>query len=267
MEVAKARRHEEQSAAERSDMVTVPPDQQNPMGDSLPTSGYVAAMLLLTCLELPLVYMSFTAFGLPPAYTVLLSVLSAGITAFLGHALGTLSRHVRLNARLMLLILLGLSACFTGSLAWLREGALEVIRSDTATLNSSVAAWALFAISVASLAAASLLAWHHGVDPLDRPSHKAGAVRRRWEREVERFRKRLSHAETKRRATHDMARQDVRALEAAMLSTFHRYARINQLHRDKCDLPPCLRDETFPRLPMPAVLEQPLTWVPQETAL
>lgn len=261
MELDKARREEAQREAERPPQ---PADEQNPMAHSLSTGGYIAAMLLLTFLELPLIYMSFTALSLSPAFTLMLSILSAGLTAFLGHVVGTVSRHLRLGARPMLAALLVLSLCFAGSLAWLREEAMVVIQSDIATLNPTAAALALFAISLASLVVASLLAWHHGGDPADRALHRARQSRRRWERAVERLRYRLSRAELGRRATRDMARQDVLALGQSMLGTFHRYARWNQLRRDKHDLPPCLHDEQLPRLSLPALLEQPLNWAPQE---
>lgn len=264
MEMEKARREEAQREAERP---PEPSDEQNPLAHSLSTAGYMAAMALLTFLELPLIYLSFTALGLSPAFTLMLSMLSACLTAFLGHVVGTVSRHLRLGARPMLVALLFLSLCFAGSLAWLREEAMVVIQSDGATLNPTAAAVALFAISLASLVGASLLAWHHGGDPADRALHRARQHRRRRERAVERLRYKLSRAELTRRATRDMARQDVLALGQAMLGTFHRYARWNQLHRDKHDLPPCLHDGQLPRLPLPALLEQPLSWAPQELTL
>lgn len=263
-ELARARQDEERCQGERMAQARLQPDQQNPMGESLSTGGYLAAMGLLTCLELPLVFLSFSAFGLSPINTGLLSLLSAVITAFLGHALGTVSRHMRVRAPIMLGILLLLSTGFAGSLAWLREGALEVIRSDNATLDPVAAASALFVISLASLAVASLLAWHHGVDPADRELHRARQARRRAERRLERLRRDLSQAETGRRAAREMARQDILAIGEAMLSSFHRYARWNQLRRDKHDLPLSLHDQHLPRLPMPAVLDEPLAWAPQE---
>ncbi|MFZ5815259.1 MAG: hypothetical protein ACOY93_08140 [Bacillota bacterium] len=263
LELEQARRLEARREAERAAMPDRP-DQLNPMAESLSDRGYGLAMAALTLLELPLVLLSFTAFGMAPAFTFLLSLLCAGLTAFLGHAVGTLSRHLRIRAGTMLIILLALSGLFAIALAWLREEALAVVQSESATLDPVTAATALFAISLASLAVASLLAWHHGVDPEERPLQKARAARRRWERRVERLRRRLSQAETGRRAAREMARQDVRSLGEAMLSTFHQYGRWNQLHRDKHDLPPCLLDENLPRLIMPAVLEQPLAWEPRQ---
>lgn len=259
LELEKAHRTEDRWEAEQSARVQDQHDQQNPMAGSLSTGGYLVAMGLLTCLELPLVFMSFNAFGLGPIPTILLSVLSAGITAFLGHALGTVSRHMRVGTKSMLALLLGLCAVFAVALAWLRESALEAVRSETATLNPVAGAVALFAISLASLAVASLLAWHHGEEPGDRALHRAKKERRRCEQRVERLRRRLSQIESERRALRHMARQDVRAMEQAMLGVFHKYARWNQLHRDKHDLPPSLLDDNLPRLPMPALLEQPLS--------
>ncbi len=260
LELSKARQEEAGQEAERLARVRLQPEEQNPMDDSLSTWAYLLLMGLLTCLELPLVFLSFSAFGLPPIFTGLLSFLCAGITAFLGHALGTISRHKRVRTGTMLGLLLALSAAFTASLAWLREGALEVIRSDTATLDPKAAAFALFAISLASLAVASLLAWHHGVDPLDRELYRARQNRRRWERQQGRLQRRLRAAESRRLATRETARQEVLSFGQAMLSRFHRYARCNQLHRDQHDLPASLRDENLPTLPMPAILAEPLSW-------
>jgi|GEM_PF-3306951 len=260
LELARARGEEEGQEAERLARVRLRPEEQNPLGDSLPTWAYLLLMALLTCLELPLVFLSFTAFGLSPVATALLSLLCSVLTAFLGHALGSVSRHRRVRSGTMLGVIVALCVGFTISLAWLREGALEVVNSRTATLDPRAAALALFAISLASLAMASLLAWHHGVDPLDRELHRARLLRRRWERQHGRLQRRLRAAESQRLAARETARQEVLAFGQAMLSRFHRYARWNQHHRDSHDLPAALREEHLPTLPMPAVLQQPLTW-------
>lgn len=259
MELEKTHSFEMRIESEQAAREQVQHDRQNPMAGSLSTGGYLVAMLLLISLELPLVYMSFSTFELDPINTALLSLLSAGITGFLGHSVGTVSRHMQVGARAMLAILLGFCLLFAASLGWLRESALEAVRSEHLTLNPAAGALALFAISLCSLVAASLLAWHHGEEPGDRALHRARRHRRRWERRVERLRHRLGQADTGRRTLREMARQDIRAMEQAMLGAFHRYARWNQLHRDKHDLPACLLDANLPRLPMPALLEQPLS--------
>lgn len=141
-------------------------EQGNPMGHGLPTWGYALAVTALCSLEFPLVYLSFTTFGLDPVYTFLLAALCAALTGFLGHAAGTLSRHLRISVRPVLVLLLLGSVAFVASLAYLRESAMAALTSDSLTLNPVAAAWALFAISCATMVAAALLAWHHRVEPL-----------------------------------------------------------------------------------------------------
>ena len=152
--------------------------QGNPMGHGLPTWGYILAVTALCSLEFPLVYLSFTTFGLEPVYTFLLAALCAALTGFLGHAVGTLSRNLRISTRpVLVLILLG-SLAFIASLAYLRESAMAALSSDSLSLNPVAATWALFAISTATLVAAALLAWHHRVEPLASEIARSGRALR-----------------------------------------------------------------------------------------
>ncbi|HWI65969.1 MAG TPA: hypothetical protein VNT75_29425, partial [Symbiobacteriaceae bacterium] len=52
----------------------------SPMGHGMPTWAYVLAVVALCALELPLLQMAFTTFGLEPIYTLLLSALCAALT-------------------------------------------------------------------------------------------------------------------------------------------------------------------------------------------
>lgn len=254
-------------AAERLQRGALSSERTNPMSQSLNGVGYAISLVILCSLELPLVFMSFTALGLPPVFTGLLSLLCAGLTAFLGHVIGTLTRHLKLRASWMLGTMVLLAAAFTSSLALLREGALEVIRSDAATLNPITAGFCLFIIATASLATAALLAWHHGVDPEDRDLYRATLRHQRLVKRVQRLQGRAQRVGSERLGEQANARQEVLRLGQQMLGALHRYARINQRYRDKNDLPASLRDENLPRLTVPAILEQPLIWTLQETEL
>lgn len=261
-ELSQARENESLLQQQQARRPPQDPARQNPMGESLSGWGYALAMLLLIGLEIPLVHMSFSALGLDWTLTTLLSLLSAGITAFLGHGLGTVTRHMRIHIGWVLASLLLLSGLFTVALAWLRESALAVIQSETATLDPRTAALALLALAVASLAAAAMLAWHHGVDPDRLDLYRTGKRRRALERSAAGLRADIGLVEAERLSLHSQARHDVLALGHAMLSHFSQYARVNQLHRDQHTLPPALQEDRLPRLSLPEVLASPLVWNP-----
>lgn len=228
-------------------------DQGTLMGHGLPTWGYALAVAALCSLEFPLVYLSFGTFGLEPVYTFLLSALCAVLTGFLGHAAGTLSRHLRVSARLVLgLILLG-SVAFIGSLAFLRESAMAALSSATLTLNPAAATWALFAISCATMVAAALLAWHHRVEPLAHEIARATRTLNGARRAAARARARLlrlgqreQRAARRLEAAAALVDHRLEALRHRTRRLMHTYASANLRARDDNRLPPSLRDEQLP---------------------
>ncbi|HWI65090.1 MAG TPA: hypothetical protein VNT75_24950, partial [Symbiobacteriaceae bacterium] len=225
----------------------------SPMGHGMPTWAYVLSVVALCALELPLLQMAFTTFGLEPIYTLLLSALCAALTGFLGHAAGTLSRSLRVSARPVLwLILLG-SVAFVASLAYLRESAMAALSSDTVTLDPVAATWALFAISCATLVAAALLAWHHRVEPLAPELARVTRALNRAHRRTVRARNRLLRisgqelkAAQRLKAIGSLAEHRTHASYLQHRQLVHAYIAANLKARDDNRLPDGLREANLP---------------------
>ncbi|HWI50514.1 MAG TPA: hypothetical protein VNT01_00020, partial [Symbiobacteriaceae bacterium] len=178
----------------------------------------------------------------------LLAALCAALTGFLGHAAGTLSRHLRINVRPVLVLLLLGSVAFVASLAYLRESAMAALSSETLTLNPVAATWALFAISCATMVAAALLAWHHRVEPLgpelaraarlfSRTRRAAGRARSRWLRLTRRGLK----VSEQLKAVALLAEQRAKASESRTRELIAVYTAANLRARGDNQLPPGLR--------------------------
>lgn len=227
--------------------------QGTPMGEGLPTWGYILCVVGLCSLELPLVYLSFTTFGLAPAYTVLLAALCAALTGFLGHAAGTLSRSLRISAKPVLWLLLLGSVAFVASLAYLRESAMAALTSDTLTVNPVAATWALFAVSCATLVAAALLAWHHRVEPLayqiavaTRALHRARKLSGKARHRLLQISRRELAAVQRIKEVQEVAQHRAEAHLQRTKTLVHAYIAANVRARDDNRLPEGLRDERMP---------------------
>jgi len=251
-QLRKAEAHEAHAAEQREALQLqarqLQAEQGSPMGHGLPTWGYALAVAALCSLEFPLVYLSFTTFGLEPVYTFLLAALCAALTGFLGHAAGTLSRHLRVNVRPVLVLLLLGSVAFVASLAYLRESAMASLSSDSLTLNPVAATWALFAISCATMVAAALLAWHHRVEPLGpdltratrlvtQARRAAGRARARWLRLTRRGLK----VSEQLKAVALLAEQRVKASESRTRELIAVYTAANLRARGDNQLPQGMR--------------------------
>jgi hypothetical protein len=227
--------------------------QGNPMGEGLPTWGYLLSVVGLCSLELPLVYLSFTTFGLAPAYTFLLAVLCAALTGFLGHAAGTLSRSLRISVKPVLWLLLLGSAAFMASLAYLRESAMAALTSDTLTVNPVAATWALFAVSCATLVAAALLAWHHRVEPMAYQIAVATRALYRARKQSGKARHRLLQISRRELAAvqrikevQELAQHRAEAHLQRTKTLVHAYIAANVRARDDNRLPEGLQEERLP---------------------
>ncbi|HLN64107.1 MAG TPA: hypothetical protein VK464_21520, partial [Symbiobacteriaceae bacterium] len=237
---------------------------QAPMtGGGLPAWAYLMLVVGLCSLELPVVYLSFTALGLSPVFTALLAALCSALTGLLGHALGGLCRQLRVNRWFLLAVALAGSVAFVGALAYLRESAMEALTSESISLNPRAAAWAFFAISFATLGVAAELSWHQPPAVL---AHELTAATRAWRR-AERLAHRAQARSLKatrremqtQRAIESLravARQRVDRLAMQVRMLMHVYSQANVRSRETNDLPPGLRPENLPAVTMPDELEQ-----------
>jgi hypothetical protein len=227
----------------------------------LPGWAYCLLVVALCFMEWPLVYLSFTTFGLSPFNTALLAGLCSALTGLLGHAVGSFCRHLRISSKPILAVTVLGSLGFVGALAYLRESAMAALASDTAVLNSRAAALALFAISLATLGVAALLAWHQPANPLAREVTAVAREWRRSRREAVRAQSRFLRAgraeyrvQRRLQALREQACNRVAELGMQALAVMHAYAMANVRARETNDLPEGLRDDSLPRIAVPAVL-------------
>lgn len=231
----------------------------NPPGHwYFPSRVYVLGLLLLTLLDMPLLYMAFTALGLDPINTGLLSVLTAAVTSAFGHFAGTYFRKLKTPDRAVLYALLGVVACFLVATAYLRESALEALKSDFQTVSPAGAELGLLTVSVASLMVALLLSLNHRVEPFAGQLAAAGMRcrrtlrERRWaERYLQAARDRATDGESRRKMARTDAQGRVYALRDEDLRLKSIYVAANVRARAIGRKPDCLRLKNLPHLSIP----------------
>lgn len=228
---------------------------------TLPGWAYAISLVLLAAAEWPLIYLSFTAFGLAPVSTGLLATLCAALSSLLGHSMGAFTRRLGVGLRAVTVMLALVAAAFLGSLAWLRESAFHALTDDLGSLDPQAAALALFAVSLASVLVAALLAWHHRLEPLAAELARARrnlAHSRRERIAGARALRRARKAEHGARAHRDAARDRYFRRAGALAAWTHGllqvYVRSNVRYRESREAPPGLVDEVLPRVRIPPEL-------------